>query len=83
MQAWFYLNIGALNNSGLQSSQMCHLYVNDLKTSKASPNRLIFEAVLRSSPPRLTENSNILLSAKLHVYLNRESFRADCFLLSL
>lgn len=56
---------------------MCHLYVNDLETSKASPNRLIFKALLCSSSPHLTENLNILLSAKIHVYLNREGFRAD------
>lgn len=60
--------------TGLQSSQMCHLYVNDLQTSKASPNRLMFEVLLCSSPPRLTENLNILLSAKIYVYLNMEGF---------
>lgn len=67
MYAWFYLNRGALNDSALQSSQMCHLYVNDLETSNASPNRLIFETLLSSSHTRSTENLNILLSAKIYV----------------
>lgn len=53
---------------------MCHLYVNDLKATKASPNRLIFEALLCSSPPRLTEILNILLSARIDVYLNKGRF---------
>lgn len=69
MNAWFYLNRGALNDSALQSSQMCHLYVNDLETSNASPNRLIFEALLSSSHTRSTGNLNILLSAKIYVCL--------------
>lgn len=63
--------------TALQSSQMCHLYVNDLETSNASPNRLIFEALLSFRHIRLTENLNILLSAKIYVYLQREGFLTD------
>lgn len=77
MCAWFYLNRGALNDSALQSSQMCHLYVNYLETSNASPNRLIFEVLLSSSHTRLTENLTILFSAKIYVYLQREGFLTD------
>lgn len=67
-----------MNDSGQQSSQMCHLYVNDLETSNASPNKLIFEALLSSSHTRLTENFNILLSAKIYVDFKREGRRV-CF----